>query len=39
MTSLKVAEYLELKPNNYSTIFQSRVSIIGQWLRPYTDKP
>jgi ferrochelatase len=38
MTSLKVAEYLELKPNTYSTIFQSRVSIIGQWLRPYTDK-
>jgi ferrochelatase len=38
MTSVKVAEYLDLKPGTYSTIFQSRVSIIGSWLKPYTDK-
>ena len=37
-TSLKVAEYLELKEGSFSTTFQSRVSIIGSWLKPYTDK-
>lgn len=38
MTSVKVAEYLELKEGSYSTSFQSRVSILGSWLKPYTDK-
>ena len=38
MTTTKVAEYLELKEGTYSTSFQSRVSIIGSWLKPYTDK-
>ena len=38
MTSIKVAEYLELKEGSYSTSFQSRVSILGSWLKPYTDK-
>ncbi len=38
MTTAKVAEYLELKEGTYSTSFQSRVSIIGSWLKPYTDK-
>ena len=38
MTSIKVAEYLELKEGSYSTCFQSRVSILGSWLKPYTDK-
>ena len=38
MTSKKVAEYLELKDDTYSTSFQSRVSILGSWLKPYTDK-
>jgi ferrochelatase len=38
MTSKKVAEYLELKEDTYSTSFQSRVSILGSWLKPYTDK-
>ena len=38
MTSLKVAEYLELKEGSFSTSFQSRVSILGSWLKPYTDK-
>ena len=38
MTSVKVAEYLELKEGTYSTSFQSRVSILGSWLKPYTDK-
>ena len=38
MTSKKVAEYLELKEGTFSTSFQSRVSILGSWLKPYTDK-
>jgi len=38
MTTKKVAEYLELKEDTYSTSFQSRVSILGSWLKPYTDK-
>ena len=38
LTSIKVAEYLELKEGTFSTSFQSRVSIIGSWLKPYTDK-
>ena len=38
ITSVKVAEYLELKEGTYSTTFQSRVSILGSWLKPYTDK-
>jgi ferrochelatase len=38
MTTKKVAEYLELKEGTYSTSFQSRVSILGTWLKPYTDK-
>ena len=38
MTSIKVAEYLELREGSYSTSFQSRVSILGSWLKPYTDK-
>ena len=31
-------KYLELKEGSYSTSFQSRVSILGSWLKPYTDK-
>lgn len=38
MTTVKVAEYLELKEGTFSTSFQSRVSILGSWLKPYTDK-
>ena len=38
MTTKNVAEYLELKEGTYSTSFQSRVSILGSWLKPYTDK-
>ena len=38
ITSLKVAEYLDLKEDTYSTTFQSRISILGSWLKPYTDK-
>lgn len=38
MTTIKVAEFLELKEGTYSTSYQSRVSIIGSWLKPYTDK-
>ena len=37
-TTLEVARYLELKEGSYSTTFQSRVSILGNWLKPYTDK-
>ena len=37
-TTLEVAKYLELKDGSYSTTFQSRVSILGNWLKPYTDK-
>ena len=38
MISKGVAKYLELKEGSYSTSFQSRVSILGSWLKPYTDK-
>ena len=38
MTTKKVAEYLRLKEGTFSTSFQSRVSILGSWLRPYTDR-
>ena len=38
VTSTKVAELLGLKKGSYSTSFQSRVSILGKWLKPYTDK-
>tara|TARA_B100000530_G_scaffold73576_1_gene43393 strand:+ start:565 stop:1596 length:1032 start_codon:yes stop_codon:yes gene_type:complete len=38
ITSLEVAKYLELKKGTFSTTFQSRVSILGSWLKPYTDK-
>ena len=38
MTTQNVANYLELKEGTYSTSFQSRVSILGTWLTPYTDK-
>lgn len=38
MTTVKVAEYLDLKEGTFSTSFQSRVSILGSWLKPYTDK-
>ena len=38
MTTKKVAKYLELKEGRCSTSFQSRVSILGSWLKPYTDK-
>ncbi|MDA0794399.1 MAG: ferrochelatase [Bacteroidetes bacterium] len=37
-TTQNVAAYLELKEGTYSTSFQSRVSILGSWLKPYTDK-
>ena len=37
-TTQNVAEYLELREGTYSTSFQSRVSILGTWLKPYTDK-
>ena len=33
-TTLEVARYLELKEGSYSTTFQSRVSILGNWLNP-----
>ncbi|APX99009.1 ferrochelatase [Lacinutrix venerupis] len=32
-----VAEYLELKPDTYSTSFQSRLGF-DPWLQPYTDR-
>ena len=38
ITSLEVAKYLELKKGTFSTTFQSRVSILGSWLKPYTDE-
>jgi ferrochelatase len=38
MTTQNVANYLELKEGTYSTSFQSRVSILGTWLTPHTDK-
>ncbi len=38
MTTQKVADYLELKEGSYSSSFQSRVSILCSWLKPYTDK-
>jgi ferrochelatase len=37
-TTQNIAKYLELKEGTYSTTFQSRVSILGSWLKPYTDK-
>lgn len=37
-TTQNVAKYLDLTEGTYSTTFQSRVSILGSWLRPYTDK-
>ena len=36
-TTRLVAEYLELKPDSYSTSFQSRLGL-DPWLQPYTDK-
>ena len=36
-TTRLVAEYLELKPNQYTTTFQSRLGL-DPWLQPYTDK-
>ena len=38
MTTVKVAEYLKLKEGTFSTSFQSRVTLIGSCLKPYTDK-
>jgi ferrochelatase len=38
MTTRNVANFLGLKEGSYSTSFQSRVSILGSWLKPYTDK-
>ena len=36
-TTRLVAEYLELKPEQYTTTFQSRLGL-DPWLQPYTDK-
>ena len=36
-TTEAVAEYLELKPKQYTTTFQSRLGL-DPWLQPYTDK-
>ncbi|MEK9603431.1 MAG: ferrochelatase [Flavobacteriaceae bacterium] len=36
-TTRKVAEYLELKEDRYSTSFQSRLGV-DPWLQPYTDQ-
>ena len=36
-TTRQVAEYLELKPQQYTTTFQSRLGL-DPWLQPYTDK-
>ena len=36
-TTRQVAEYLELKPHQYTTTFQSRLGL-DPWLQPYTDK-
>jgi protoporphyrin/coproporphyrin ferrochelatase len=36
-TTIQVAEYLNLKPDTYSTSFQSRLGL-DPWLQPYTDK-
>ena len=36
-TTRLVAEYLELKPDQYTTTFQSRLGL-DPWLQPYTDK-
>ena len=33
-----VAKKLGLKKGSFSTSYQSRVTIIGSWLKPYTDK-
>ena len=37
-TTQNVAKYLDLAEGTFSTTFQSRVSILGSWLKPYTDK-
>ena len=37
-TTQNVAKYLDLTEGTFSTTFQSRVSILGSWLKPYTDK-
>ena len=36
-TTRLVAEYLDLKPGQYTTTFQSRLGL-DPWLQPYTDK-
>ena len=36
-TTRLVAKYLELKPDQYTTTFQSRLGL-DPWLQPYTDK-
>ena len=36
-TTRLVAEYLDLKPDQYTTTFQSRLGL-DPWLQPYTDK-
>lgn len=36
-TTRRVAEYLELKEDSYSTSFQSRLGV-DPWLQPYTDQ-
>jgi len=38
ITTLNVAKNLGLKKGSFSTSYQSRVTIIGSWLKPYTDK-
>ena len=38
ITTLNVAKKLGLKKGSFSTSYQSRVTIIGSWLKPYTDK-
>ena len=37
ITTLNVAKNLGLKKGSFSTTYQSRVTIIGSWLKPYTD--
>ena len=38
ITTLNVAKKLGLNKGSFSTSYQSRVTIIGSWLKPYTDK-
>tara|TARA_Y100001970_G_scaffold29608_1_gene36627 strand:- start:22181 stop:23206 length:1026 start_codon:yes stop_codon:yes gene_type:complete len=38
ITTLNVAKKLGLKKGSFSTSYQSRVTVIGSWLKPYTDK-